>query len=204
MSTHLDVPRNLRRPTLSALIIHPAGSEAETIASQFGRLGADCTSVWPYPEALPGADIAVIFAQAETSDHIAGLLHGFEGAIVASIDPRDRGIVDNMMAAGVHAFLFRPLRVDTIMPQLALARLLRSQQANMQRKQMHVEDMLRTRRTVEKAVAIIGGALDLGSDDAYKHLRTLAMQRRQPIGALASTIIETGRLDQSRPGRGKP
>lgn len=185
---HPDLPRNLRT-TLSVVLVHPPGADAGVIISQLERLNADVTSLWPCSGPLPPADLAVVFVDAAQREQTGDMLHTFDGAIVASVDPHEKGVIDSLVAVGVHALLVRPLRIDTIIPQIAVAQATHAQQASLLRKQAHLEERLRMRRTIEKAVAIVGHRLGLAPDQAYGHLRKFAMEKRQPLDVIARGIV---------------
>ncbi|MFB9950694.1 ANTAR domain-containing response regulator [Rhizobium puerariae] len=184
-----DLPRNLRS-ALSVLLVHPPGADAGIIISQLDRLNADVASLWPWSGPLPPADLAVVFTEAARREQTGDMLHAFDGAIVASVDPHEKGVIDSLLAVGVHALLVRPLRIDTIISQIAMAQAIHAQQSSLQRKQAHLEERLRMRRTIEKAVAIVTHRLELAPDQAYGHLRKFAMEKRQSLEAVARGIVD--------------
>jgi AmiR/NasT family two-component response regulator len=65
-----------------------------------------------------------------------------------------------------------------------------------------LEKTLRSAHTVERAVRILSRTLNIGEEQAYQHLRTKAMDRREPMHELALQVINAHAiLDDMTSGR---
>ena len=54
-----------------------------------------------------------------------------------------------------------------------------------------LEDNLRSMRTVERAKTMLMSARGLSDEEAYKHIRSMAMARRMSVSSLAAAIVSS-------------
>src|SRR6202044_2307944 len=92
--------------------------------------------------------------------------------------------------AGPEAFPWttRSDRPFGIMSSLVLARALGSYHARLEAKVNKLEETLRARRDVEKAIRILMELKSIEEGDAYRLLRDQAQAKRLPIGQIAPNI----------------
>ena len=76
-----------------------------------------------------------------------------------------------------------------IMSSLVLARALGSYHARLEAKINKLEETLRARRDVEKAIRILMELKNIEESDAYRLLRDQAQAKRLPIGQIAANIV---------------
>ncbi|WP_262730079.1 ANTAR domain-containing response regulator [Alloalcanivorax marinus] len=79
------------------------------------------------------------------------------------------------------AYLRKPVRFDGVMTALTLARAAADQQQGLQARIERLEERLRIRRFLFSAQLMLMKEFDLGEDDAYALLRSLAMRQQKTV-----------------------
>ncbi|HSF06772.1 MAG TPA: ANTAR domain-containing protein [Methylomirabilota bacterium] len=96
-------------------------------------------------------------------------------------------LVERARAAGVMAFLVKPLRPAELLPavDLAIARF---------RETQTLRQRLDERKLVERAKGILMARSGLSEDQTYRHLRRTAMDRRIPMAEVAREVLASESL----------
>jgi len=93
-----------------------------------------------------------------------------------------RDLVDRARAAGVMAFLVKPLRAEELAPALDLA-VARFGEAR------RLRQSLEDRKLVERAKGALMTRFGLGEDEAFRRLRRAAMDTRRPMVDVARALL---------------
>ena len=94
------------------------------------------------------------------------------------------------LKAGVSAYVIAGLQAQRLLPVLQVA-MARFEQDRALRDQLgDAQSQLTERKLVERAKGILMDDVGLSEDQAYRHLRKLAMDRGQRLGQVAERIVE--------------
>jgi AmiR/NasT family two-component response regulator len=189
-----DLLKRLRR--MRVLVIHPDDSERSMFLAHIKRVGCQVEAIWPAPEALPTYIDVVLFllnpdrnnltpAWAATCDTAARI------AIIAFETPE---ILTELQRMNVHGVLSKPVRIFGILAALTTAVSLASHEARLKQRIKSLDETLKSRRKIERAVAILAASRNISEDDAYRRLRDKAMSSKVTIVSIADAIIASDNI----------
>lgn len=84
----------------------------------------------------------------------------------------------------------KPYRSTGILGTLVLARASCGYQQRLQGKINKLEEAIKARRHIEKAIRILMDAHRLSENDAYEHMRSRATSLRVTVGEIATMVID--------------
>jgi AmiR/NasT family two-component response regulator len=172
------------------LVIHPRDAEGEALIDQLKRIGCNVRGVWPPPATIP-QDIDTVFQFVEGSEEtvfpVASNEH--EPTLVAIVDYENPTILKRLLDSNAHGVVNKPIRSFGILSSLVLARSLRGYTRRLEGKVAKLEDTLKARRDVDKAVKILVGLKKIGEVEAYELIRQQATQKRLTMAEIAVSII---------------
>lgn len=184
-----DLLKRLRR--MRVLVIHPDDSERAMFLAHIKRVGCQVEAVWPAPDALPTYIDVVLFLlnpdrNSRTPAWVATCDTAARIAIIAFETPE---ILTELQRMNVHGVLSKPVRIFGILAALTTAISLASHEARLKQRIKALDDTLKARRKIEKAVAILAANRSISEDEAYKRLRDKAMSAKVTIISVADAII---------------
>ena len=113
--------------------------------------------------------------------------------VVFSEDPSQEPM-QQALKAGVSAYVIAGLQPQRLMPVLQVA-IARFEQDRALREQLgEAQTQLSERKLIERAKGILMDDVGLSEEQAYKHLRKMAMDRGQRLGQVAERIVEAKNL----------
>ncbi|OKO76431.1 aliphatic amidase regulator [Bradyrhizobium sp. NAS80.1] len=181
--------RQLRRRRV--LVIHPEDHERDIFLAHLKRVGCQVDFVWPAPERLP-PDIDVVF-------FLLGHLHNEKSlswmaasesivrmAIISFETPE---ILGELQRINVHGIITKPIRIFGILAALTTAVGIANHENRLKQRIRSLDETLKARRTIEKAVAILCQTRGIGEDEAYRRLRDKAMKSNATIASIADAIV---------------
>ena len=172
------------------LVIHPRDAESEALIDQLRRIGCNVKGVWPPPLTIPH-DIDTVFQLVETSEDTVFPTSSNEHplTLVAIVDYENPTILKRLLDSNAHGVVNKPIRSFGILSSLVLARSLRGYTRRLEGKVQKLEETLKARRDVDKAVKILVGLKKVGEFEAYELIRQQATQRRLAMADIAVSII---------------
>lgn len=172
------------------LVIHPRDDDGAALVDHLKRLGCDVKAVWPAPAAIP-ADIDVVFVQVgETSvENLGSLMENVRAAVIAIVTYESPTSLKAVIDLNAHGVLTKPLRQLGVLTQFALARYRYSYETRLANKVKKLEETMKGRRTIEKAVKILTQMNGLEEEAAYKQIRDQATSKRIAVVSVAESII---------------
>jgi two-component system, response regulator PdtaR len=172
------------------LVIHPRDAESEALIDQLRRIGCNVKGVWPPPLMIPH-DIDTVFQLVETSEDTVFPTSSNEHplTLVAIVDYENPTILKRLLDSNAHGVVNKPIRSFGILSSLVLARSLRGYTRRLEGKVQKLEETLKARRDVDKAVKILVGLKKVGEFEAYELIRQQATQRRVAMADIAVSII---------------
>jgi two-component system, response regulator PdtaR len=172
------------------LVIHPRDAEGEALIDQLKRIGCNVRGVWPPPAAIP-QDIDTVFLFVEGSEETVFPPTSSEHSptLVAIVDYENPTILKRLLDSNAHGVVNKPIRSFGILSSLVLARSLRGYTRRLEGKVQKLEETLKARRDVDKAVRILVGLKKVSEFEAYELIRQQATQKRLTMAEIAVTII---------------
>jgi AmiR/NasT family two-component response regulator len=172
------------------LVIHPRDAEGEALIDQLKRIGCNVRGMWPPPPVIPH-DIDTVFQLVESSDDATFPASSNEHplTLVAIVDYENPTILKRLLDSNAHGVVNKPIRSFGILSSLVLARSLRGYTRRLEGKVQKLEDTLKARRDVDKAVKILVSLKKISEFEAYELLRQQATQKRLTMAEIAASII---------------
>lgn len=171
------------------LIVHPRDSECDALIHQLQRIGCAVRHAWPPPDPLP-CDVDTIFHLVETNETPAFATLTEDGpTLIAIVEYENPTVLKRLLDSNAHGVVQKPIRSFGILSTMVLARSLRGYAQRLNVKVRKLEDTLKARRDVDKAVKILVTLKKISEPEAYEMMRTQATQKRLSMGQIATTII---------------
>jgi len=176
--------------TLRVVVIHPPGEDRTVLEAQLRRIGCPARAIWPFPSRLP-ADADVIFFVVGP-DRSAGnwCAADTDATLIALSDYENPTALKLLLDTQAHGVITKPYRSTGILSTLVLARACSGYQQRLQGKIAKLEEAIKARRHVEKAIRILMEAHRLNENDAYEHMRSRATSLRVTVGEIATMVID--------------
>jgi len=179
---------NLR--DLRVLVLHPRDADGEVVIRTLRRLNCQVQNLWhPELSLMDHFDVAFFLANEEAYAQVVTLMDRTQTALVAIIDGATSDIGEILAKCSPHGALSKPVRPEDVLSSIHIARRLLRYEHRLLAKIRKLEETLRSVRTVEKAKRILMKTNNLDERDAYELLRKSAMDRRLPIGQIASAVV---------------
>jgi AmiR/NasT family two-component response regulator len=172
------------------LVVHPRDAEGDALIDQLKRIGCNVRGLWPPPAEIP-RDVDTVFhlvEAAETPDFTASATDDGP-TFVAIIDYENPTVLKRLLDSNAHGVVNKPIRPFGILSSLVLARSAHGYTRRLQGKVQKLEETLKARRDVDKAVKILVTLKKIGETEAYELIRQQATQKRLSMAQIAATII---------------
>jgi AmiR/NasT family two-component response regulator len=161
------------------------------------------------PQAIP-SDVDAVFVQVgeSSAEALTPVLENVAAAIIAIVTYESPTSLKAIADLNAHGVITKPLRQLGVLTQFALARYRYSYEMRLANKVRKLEDTLKGRRTIEKAVKILTEMNGLEEEVAYRQIRDQATAKRIAIVSVAESIIAANEavrafgLKISKPGKG--
>lgn len=192
--------------TLQVVVIHPPGEDRTVLEEQLRRIGCPVRTVWPFPAQLP-ADADVIFFLVGPELRTAGnwCAADTHATLIALSDYENPTALKMLVDTQAHGVITKPYRSTGILSTLVLARASCGYQRRLEGKIVKLEDAIKARRHIEKAMRILIDTHRLSENDAYEHMRSRATSLRVTVGEIATMVIDAHEaMDKLGLGRPKP
>jgi len=171
-------------------VVHPRDAEGDALIDQLKRIGCNVRGLWPPPAEIP-RDVDTVFhlvEAAETPDFTASATDDGP-TFVAIIDYENPTVLKRLLDSNAHGVVNKPIRPFGILSSLVLARSAHGYARRLQGKVQKLEETLKARRDVDKAVKILVTLKKIGETEAYELIRQQATQKRLSMAQIAATII---------------
>jgi AmiR/NasT family two-component response regulator len=177
--------------TLRVVVIHPPGEDRIVLEEQLRRIGCPVRVVWPFPSQLP-VDVDAIFFLVGPETRSAGnwCAADTEATLIALSDYENPTALKMLVDTQAHGVITKPYRSTGILSTLVLARASSGYQQRLQSKIGKLEEAIKARRHIEKAIRILIEAHRLSESEAYEHIRSRATSLRVTISEIATMVID--------------
>jgi two-component system, response regulator PdtaR len=177
--------------TLRVLVIHPPGEDRIVLEEQLRRIGCQVRVLWPFPSQLP-ADVDAIFFLVGPETRSAGnwCAADTEATLIALSDYENPTALKMLVDTQAHGVITKPYRSTGILSTLVLARASSGYQQRLHSKVAKLEEAIKARRHIEKAIRILMEAHQLSESEAYEHMRSRATSLRVTVSEIATLVID--------------
>src|SRR6201988_3614857 len=172
------------------LVVHPRDAEGDALIDQLKRIGCNVRGGWPPPALIP-TDVDTVFQFVDSSEDTVFPVgsNGRELTLIAIVDYENPTILKRLLDSNAHGVVNKPIRSFGILSSLVLARSLRGYTRRLEGKVQKLEETLKARRDVDKAVKILVALKKIGEFEAYELVRQQATQKRLTMAEIAVSII---------------
>ena len=173
------------------LVVHPRDSEGDALIDQLKRIGCNVRGMWPPPVEIP-RDVDTVFHLVEAAGIPAftALTANSGPTFVAIVDYENPTILKRLIDSNAHGVVNKPIRSFGILSTLVLARSMHGYTCRLETKVHKLEETLKARRDVDKAVKILVAVKGVSDAEAYELIRAQATQKRISVAQVAATIID--------------
>lgn len=177
--------------TLRVIVIHPPGDDRSILEAQLRRIGCPVRIVWPFPPHVPtDADVILFSVVPELRSVGDWSAAETEATLIALSDYENPTALKMLLDTQAHGVITKPYRSTGILSTLVLARASSGYQHRLRSKINKLEEAIKARRHIEKAVRILMDAHKLTEGDAYEHMRSRATSLRVTVGEVATMVID--------------
>jgi AmiR/NasT family two-component response regulator len=185
MSRLFDDLRHLR-----VAVIHPPGEDRDILQGQLKRIGCPVRWIWPFCLTRPpDTDVIFFLVDREQTATADWCLTETEAVLIALIDYENPTVLGALLETNASAVITKPFRSFGILSTLVLARSSNDYKKRLNNKVKRLEDTLRSRREIEKAVNILVERKRVSSSEAYETIRRQATAQRIPVVQVATELI---------------
>lgn len=194
LSKSENLYRRLRSTRI--LLIHPDDADGAMMLAHIKRIGCQVECVWPAPDKLPVHVDAVLFLMDGIHERgaFAWMSSNETFARIAIIAFETPEILTELERLNVHGVLSKPIRVFGIMAALTTAIGLSRLEKRLNHRIHTLDETLKARRKIERAVAILSETRGISEDEAYRKLRDRSMSTKETIASIATSIIEANEI----------
>lgn len=198
MSTPEPPPAPADGPALRVLLIDDGAHRVNVIRDELTRQGHLVVGVVDQALLIDDCvtrlrpDVVIVDAESpsrDTLEHLATVSSTSPRPVVVFAEDPSQEPMQQALKAGVSAYVIAGLNPARLMPVLQVA-IARFEQDRALRQQLDaVQTQLEERKLIERAKGMLMDEVGLSEEQAYKHLRKLAMDRGQRLGQVAERIV---------------
>ncbi len=122
------------------------------------------------------------------------LTRSVQRPIAMFVDNSDRDVMEAAIDAGVSAYVVDGLKQDRVKPILDMAITRFKAYSRMARELEDARNELADRKLIDQAKGILMQSRGIGEDEAYRMLRTTAMNQNRKISEIAQSLITASSL----------
>ena len=173
------------------LVIHPDDEERRNFTAHLKRIGCQVDMIWPSPEALSEhVDVVLFLLGAEHDPNTAAWMSSTDTIVrIAIISFETPEILSELERINVHGVLSKPIRLFGVLAALTTAIGLARHEATLKTRIRTLDETLKSRRTIEKAVRLLSETRKISEKEAYSRLREKSQNSQTSLGQIAEAII---------------
>jgi len=178
---------------ISVAVIHPPGADCNVLLDQLRRIGCPVRSMWPYPP-TPPADTDVVFVLVPAERGSEPLWSGVDSdaVVIALVEYENPTVLKGILDLNAQAVINKPFRPTGVLSTLILARSTKGYQDRLLSKVKKLEETLRSRREIERAVKLLAERQGVTDIQAYEQIRRQATVKRIAILEVCAAINSAG------------
>ena len=130
----------------------------------------------------------------DTLEHLAVMNREMPRPVVMFSQDGERGTIRSAIQAGVAAYVVDGFDVERLSAVVEVAEVHFEEHQALKRELAETNRKLSERKIIEKAKGVLMKTRGMDEDAAYKALRKLAMERSQPLAAVAENLVDMAKL----------
>ena len=196
-------PTDTHSPALRVLLIDDGAHRVSVIRDELTRQGHLVVGVVDQALLIHDCvlrlqpDVVIVDAESpgrDTLEHLATMSSTSPRPVVVFAEDPSHEPMQQALKAGVSAYVIAGLNPARLMPVLQVA-IARFEQDRQLRAQLDTaQTQLSERKLIERAKGILMDDVGLTEEQAFKHLRKLAMDRGQRLGQVAERVVDAKSL----------
>lgn len=190
----LAVLKDIRK--LNVVIVHPDDLDGEEICGQLRRLGCNYQIFWPELDVLPeGTNLVILAVRPETlSLKYRWIGQSSTPALIPVLTFENPITITAVLQLNAFATIASPVRSAGLLTAIAVTLSQYRIRHALERYIDRLEQKQAHSRIIEKATQIVMQSRSVDQSDAYKLLRSQAMQKRESIESIANSIVKANEL----------
>ena len=185
------------------LVIDESQQRAVEICSGLIRAGHQVAAVLPSALELVARieeikpDIILIETESpsrDTLEHLAVMHRDMPRPVVMFSQDGERGTIRSAIQAGVAAYVVDGFDSDRLSAVVEVAVIHFEEHQLVKRELAATSRKLSERKIIEKAKGVLMKTRNIDEESAYQALRSLAMERSQPLASVAANLIDMAKL----------
>lgn len=173
------------------MVLHPRDDDGALLVDHLKRLGCAVTATWPLPATLPPeTDTVFVAIEDAEGEALSALLATRDPAIIAIMAYETPTALQAISDLNVHGVISKPLRPFGILTQFVLARYRRGYEGRLSSKIQKLEETMKGRRVVDRAVKLMAELRGISDEEAYKMLRDQSTAKRMSLTSIAEGLLE--------------
>lgn len=130
----------------------------------------------------------------DTLEHLAVMNREMPRPVVMFSQDGERGTIRSAIQAGVAAYVVDGFDVERLSDVVEVAVIHFEEHQSLKRELAETCRKLSERKIIEKAKGVLMKTRGMDEESAYKALRTLAMERSQPLAVVAANLVDMAKL----------
>lgn len=175
---------------LRVQVYHPADEDGDELVRHLKRIGCYVEQQWPIPCRWPSStDVVFCLFGEHCIQDVENLRVERSGTIVAVVEYESPTIIRTLLEADVQAVVGKPIRAFGVMSTLVVASSRYRFECRQAAKIIKLEDTLRSRRVVNKAVRKLATEHAMGDEAAYQLIRRWSLERQLSMTKIADMLL---------------
>jgi AmiR/NasT family two-component response regulator len=177
----------------SVVVIHPPGVDCNILVDQLRRIGCPVKSLWPCPPVPPlETDVIFVLVPVERGVELHWSGVDSDAVVIALVEYENPTVLKGILDLNAQAVINKPFRPTGVLSTLILARSTKGYQDRLLSKVKKLEETLRSRREIERAVKLLAQKQGITDIQAYEQIRRQATAKRISIIDVCAAINSAG------------
>lgn len=173
-------------------VVHPPDEDGRSLERQLKRIGCQVTSYWPPPQrSIPDLDVLFFIDDPNHEGLHLPYSEDRTAALIAVVEFESPLAIQSLVDANVHGTIAKPIQPIGVLSCLAAALGQFRYETRLTSRIDKLDELLKTRRTVEKATQVLAGHRGITEDEAYALIRRESMNKQVTLFEMASSILNT-------------
>ncbi len=171
-------------------VFHPPDEDGENLEQQLRRIGCQVTTHWPPPSTLvDDLDVVFFLDGPDYQDLHQPYSDSRSAALVAIVEFESPLEIQRLVDANIHGTIAKPIQSIGVLACMASALGLFRYESRLTARIDKLDEMLKTRRTVERATQVLASHRNVSEDEAYVMIRREAMNKQITIYEMATSVL---------------
>lgn len=180
---------------LKVLVMYPEGEVNDSLLLQLIRIGCNVRHLWP-PHEKTSFEVDVVFSvisQDRFYSKIKNLSKRLSNEVtfIAVIEYESPTVISQILEIGAHGVISLPIKSNTILPSLVLARNNSETIKKHNRSIKKLEEKLSLTNVVNKAKVFLMKKFNIEEEEAHRYLTKKSMEERKSLIKTSEEILST-------------